>query len=42
MNPCLGVNGFLGLVLDAIPQREMTDKAESRSSASACWVSGRL
>ncbi|MFI7135777.1 hypothetical protein ACIBQ1_59740 [Nonomuraea sp. NPDC050153] len=29
-NPCLGVNGFLGLVLDAIPEQEMADKAELR------------
>ncbi|HEX4816134.1 MAG TPA: hypothetical protein VFV66_25600 [Nonomuraea sp.] len=29
-NPCLGVNGFLGLVLDAIPQRQMADEAELR------------
>jgi hypothetical protein len=32
-NPCLGVNGFLGLVLDAIPQQEMADKEECASSA---------
>jgi hypothetical protein len=29
-NPCLGVNGFLGLVLDAIPQEEMDAKRELR------------
>lgn len=30
-NPCLGVNGFLGLVLDAIPKQEMADKVELRN-----------
>ncbi|MFC4015274.1 hypothetical protein ACFOY2_49240 [Nonomuraea purpurea] len=29
-NPCLGVNDFLGLVLDGIPEKEMAGKEELR------------
>ncbi|MER6009046.1 hypothetical protein [Nonomuraea angiospora] len=30
-NPCLGVNGLIGMALDVIPEQKMADEAELRS-----------